>query len=564
LKPFLKKREQYLLEAHFDPSCKEWLRHARQDAGFPLGLGVGLGLGAGVLLILQSSLLAWTVDQVIFCGYGLPHVLSALLLMLALIGARALVLGASAHASGLAGIRVKEAMRGRLLGQVESSVPADLAAHSSGTLVNLVVDGVEEVDGYFSGYLPQLALAVCIPLAVLCFVFPLDWISGLILLGTAPFLPLFMALIGRRVERLNKDQWEIVTRLSRRFLDAIQGLYTLKMFDASAREARVVRQISEEYAANSLAVLRVAFLSALVLEFMATVSIAVLAVVIGFRLLWGSIDFQSGFFVLLLAPEFYLPLRSLGTHFHSRMSALAAGEKMLQLFRIQTRRWSGQGHGKKMERVSISFHQVSYAYEPGRPGVGPLSFQTPHSGLVCLTGVSGTGKTTVLRLLMGMLEPEGGSIWINGHSLADQNHTAWLEHIAYVPQRPHLFQCSVAQNIRMGNLYASAEEIQRAASLARIQEEILALPHGFDTLLGEDGLDLSGGQRQRLGLARAFVRDCPLVLLDEPGAGLDTATRNMIFASVVHLARTKLVIAATHDQDLLPWAVKAVDVSGKN
>ena len=552
------------MKPHPDTSSKEWLRHARQNAGFSLGLGVGLGLGAGVLLILQSSLLAWTVDRVIFSGYGLTHVLSALLLMLTLIGARAVVLGASAHASGLAGIRVKEAMRGRLLGQIESSVPADLAAYSSGTLVNMVVDGVEEVDGYFSGYLPQLALAVCMPLAILSFIFPLDWISGLILLVSAPFLPLFMALIGQRVERLNKRQWRIITRLSHRFLDAIQGLCTLKMFHATAREARVVRQISDEYAANSLAVLRVAFLSALVLEFMATVCIAVLAVVIGFRLLWGSIDFQSGFFVLLLAPEYYLPLRSLGTHFHSRMSALAAAEKMIQLSWIQTRRDSGKGHGQKMDRVSVSFHQVSYTYEPGRPGVGSLSFQTPNSGLVCLKGVSGSGKTTVLRLLMGLLEPDAGNIWINGHSLADQNHSAWLEHIAYVPQRPHLFQCSVAQNIRMGNLCASAEDIQRAASLARIKDEILALPRGFDTLLGEDGLDLSGGQRQRLGLARAFVRDCPLVLLDEPGAGLDTATRNRIFASVVHLARTKLVIAATHDQDLLPWAVKAVDVSGSN
>lgn len=537
---------------------KVWLRHYAQGAGTYLGLSVGLGFLAGILLILQASVLAWTVDKVVFAGYGLTRAMPALWLMLGLIAARALAAWGSSHFSGLAGARVKTEMRRRLLEHVERFDPASLATRSSGALVNLIVDGVEEVDGYFSGYLSQLALSVLIPLAILAFIFPLDWISGLILLLTAPFLPFFMAVIGRQAEKMNRRQWRKIARLSHRFLDAIQGLTTLKMLNAGEREIRIVREISEDYAKSSLSVLRVAFLSALVLEFMATVSVAVLAVLIGFRLLWGEMDFGTGFFILVLAPEFYFPLRSLGTYFHSRMSALAAAENMIKLMQAPSRKMDEPGREIHMQSVQLSFQGVSYTYEPGRPGVQQISFTTPATGLVCLVGASGSGKTTILRLMMGLIQPDAGCILINGQDLADLKTEAWLGHIAYVPQRPHLFAHSVEDNIRMGEEGASREDVAQAAALARIKEEIEALPQGWDTLLGEEGLNLSGGQRQRLALARAFVRHCPLVLLDEPGAGLDRSTRELVYGAIIELARTRLVIASTHDPDLLPFAVQVV------
>ena len=537
---------------------KAWLSRYAARAGTYLGLSVGLGLSAGVLLILQASVLAWIVDRAVFAGDGLTRAMPGLWLMLALIVGRAGAVWASTHFSGLAGAQVKTDMRRRLLEHMEKVHPLSLASRSSGALIHMVVDGVEEVEGYFSGYLPHLALAVLIPLAILGFVFPLDWISGLVLLLTAPFLPFFMAVIGRRAEKLNHQQWRKISRLSHRFLDAIQGLTTLKMFNAGQREIRVVREISEDYAKSSLSVLRVAFLSALVLEFMATVSVAVLAVLIGFRLLWGEMDFQTGLFILLLAPEFYLPLRNLGTFFHARMSALAAAENMIRLLHIPTREDEEKGEKRELSWVQISFQDVCYTYEPGRPGVQEVRFSTPTSGLVCLTGASGSGKTTILRLIMGLLHPQGGCITINGLNLAELNKQAWLAHIAYVPQRPHLFARSVRDNIGLGNERALQPDIERAAARARIKEEIQALPQGWDTLLGEDGLNLSGGQRQRIALARAFVRDCPLVLVDEPGSGLDTSTRGLIYEALRDLAQTRLVIASTHDPNLLPFAVQVV------
>ena len=537
---------------------KAWLSRYAARAGTYLGLSVGLGLSAGILLILQASVLAWIVDRAVFAGDGLTRAMPGLWLMLALIGGRAGAVWASTHFSGLAGAQVKTDMRRRLLAHMEKVHPLSLASRSSGALIHLVVDGVEEVEGYFSGYLPHLALAVLIPLAILGFVFPLDWISGLVLLLTAPFLPFFMAVIGRRAEKLNHQQWRKISRLSHRFLDAIQGLTTLKMFNAGQREIRVVREISEDYAKSSLSVLRVAFLSALVLEFMATVSVAVLAVLIGFRLLWGEMDFQTGLFILLLAPEFYLPLRSLGSFFHARMSALAAAENMIRLLHIPTREDEDEGEKHELSWVQISFQDVCYTYEPGRPGVQKVRFSTPTSGLVCLTGASGSGKTTILRLIMGLLHPQGGCITINGQNLAELNKQAWLAHIAYVPQRPHLFARSVRDNIGLGNEQALQPDIERAAAKARIKEEIQALPLGWDTILGEDGLNLSGGQRQRVALARAFVRNCPLVLVDEPGSGLDISTRGLIYEALRDLAHTRLVIASTHDPDLLPFADQVV------
>lgn len=536
----------------------KWLNGFRKTAGPCLGLAIGLGLFAGVLLIIQASVLSRIIHQVIFEGHGLMAVMPGLWLILALVCARSALVGLSRNYSGLAAAKVKEEIRGLLFAKIERIGPVTLASHSAGDLVNLGVDGVEALDGYFSGYLPQLALAILIPLAILAFIFPLDWISGLILMLTAPLIPFFMMVIGSRAEKLNRKQWQTINRLSHRFLDAIQGLVTLKMFNAGKREADVVGKISEEYGRSTLSVLRVAFLSALALEFMATVSVAMVAVIVGFRLLWGELDFSAGFFILILAPEFYLPLRSLGTHFHSRMSAVAAAEQMQTLLNRADMKQVPGTDSLSFERVALRFDRVSYGYETGRDGLKNLSFTAPSQGLTCLTGESGRGKTTALRLILGLIQPDSGSITVNDVDLLTLDHDTWLKQAAYLPQRPHLLSRSVLDNIRLGHAQATVDEVKRAAARARLDKEIEALPARYDTILGEDGQDLSGGQRQRLALARAFVRNCPLVLLDEPGAGLDRRNRDMIYESVMELARNRAVIMVTHDRDILPRAARVI------
>jgi ATP-binding cassette subfamily C protein CydD len=536
----------------------QWLNSFRKTAGACLGLSIGLGFCSGVLLIVQASVLSRTIYEVIFKGHGLMVVMPGLWFILGLVFARSVLMGISRYYSGLAAARVKEEIRRLLFEKIERIGPVNLSSRSAGDLVNLGVDGVEALDGFYSGYLPQLALAVLIPPAILVFIFPIDWISGLILMITAPLIPFFMIVIGSRAEKLNREQWQTINRLSHRFLDAIQGLVTLKMFNAGKREAEVVGKISEEYGRSTLSVLRVAFLSALALEFMATVSVAVVAVIVGFRLLWGQLDFGAGFFILILAPEFYLPLRSLGTHFHSRMSAVAAAEHMQTLLKISDMKRAPDGDERPFERVSLRFDQVSYCYETEREGLKNLSFVAPAKGLTCLTGESGRGKTTALRLILGLIQPDSGKITVNDVDLLTLGHDTWLKQTAYLPQKPHLLSRSVLDNIRLGNARATVEEVKRAAIRARLDKEIEALPDGYDTILGEDGQDLSGGQRQRLALARAFVRNCPLVLLDEPGAGLDKGNRVMIYESIMELARSRAVIMVTHDMEILPRAVRVI------
>lgn len=529
-----------------------------KTAGPCLGLSVGLGFCAGTVLIVQASVLSRTLHEVVVEGHGLSAVMPGLWLILCLVCVRSVLMGLARQASGLAAIRVKESIRRLLFDTIERIGPVNPAARSAGDLVTLTVDGVESLDNYFSGYLPQLALAVLIPPAILAFIVPIDWVFALILMVTAPLIPCFMIMIGSRAESLNRTQWQTINRLSRRFLDAVQGLVTLKMFNAEKREIDMVRTISDEYGRNTLSVLRVAFLSALALEFMATVSVALVAVLVGFSLLRGELDFGSGFFILVLAPEFYLPLRSLGTHFHSRMSAVAAAEHMQALMSLSEIKHESGRIEPLWETVAVRFDRVSCDYETGREGLNNLSFEAPSRGLTCLTGESGRGKTTALRLILGLIRPDSGRITVNGIDLTALNHDAWLTRTAYLPQRPHLLGRSVRENIRLGNARATDDEVERAATRARLNKDIHALPRGYDTILGEDGQDLSGGQRRRLALARAFVRDCPLVLLDEPGAGLDRNNRELIHESVMELARSRAVIMVTHDRDILPRADRVI------
>jgi len=525
-----------------------WLREARAPATVALRALVGTGTLAGALLLLQAWLLARVVATTVFGGEGLAASLPALWALLAVFVARAGIAWLTEWLGFRAAAAVKLEVRSRLIRHVHAMGPLRLIDEQGGELANAIADGVEAMEAYYARFLPQMALAALIPLSILALVFPLDWISGLVLLVTAPCIPMFMVLIGKGAEALNQRQWRRLARLSGHFLDALQGLGTLKAFNASRREAALVERLSEDYRKSTMAVLRVAFLSSLALEFLATVSIALVAVLIGFRLMWGDLSFQSGFLVLLLAPEFYLPLRNLGTHYHARMDAIGAAERMVEILEQPLPPASAERHTMTPARsVSVVLRDVTARYDPDGPAaLDGLSLDLRPGRTVALVGPSGAGKSTVINLLLGFLAPASGQILVNGEPLSALEPGSWLAHAAWVPQRPHVFHASVRDNIRLARPDADDATVARAARLAEAHEFIAALPRGYDTLVGEGGRVLSGGQAQRLALARAFLKDAPLVLMDEASASLDAETEHRLGRAIERLAAERSMLMIAH------------------
>lgn len=523
-------------------SIPDFLKSQKHLTGNYLSLAIGLGLTAGFLLILQAWLLASIINAVIFEKAMLDEVYGWLFGMLAVFSFRALLSWASEVTAFKAAAEVKRDLRYRLQQHLFALGPIANDGERSGELVNTLVDGVEALEAYYSRYLPTMSLVVLIPLSILVFVFPIDWISGVVLLVTAPLIPFFMILIGKGTERLNKKQWRKMARMSAHFLDMIQGLSTLKIFNASQREAETIRRISDEYRQSTMSVLRVAFLSSLVLEFLASVSIAIVAVLVGFRLLYGEIDFFYGFFALLLAPEFYLPLRNMGTHYHARLEAIGAAEKMLDILEKPIPDQTNKETFSHTENhaISISFNKVSYAYDERGTALKELDLNIPTGSRIALVGTSGAGKSTILRLLAGFISPTSGAIRINQQSLDEINLESWRQQIAWVPQTPHLFNASIRDNIALGmsnvnQSHINDTDIIKAAQQAHIDAYIQTLPEGYQTIIGERGQGLSGGQIQRIALARAFLKDAPVILLDEATANLDTENERLIQQSLADL-----------------------------
>lgn len=409
-----------------------------------------------------------------------------------------------------------------------------------------MLEGVDALDAYVSRFLAHLGVLVVLPPLVLVVVLPRDWISGLVLLVTAPVIPLFMILLGLGAEKLNRRQWLRLLRLSGRLLDGLQRLTTLRLLNAGDREAERLAEAAEDYRKSTMAVLRVAFLSTLALEFFATVGIALVAVLIGFRLLDGALGFEAAFFVLLLAPEFYAPLRQLGLDYHARMEALAAAERILDLH-AEPPGPAGEERPVLGADITIECESVSFAWEPDRPALRDFSLRLVPGEIVALVGPSGAGKSTLLSLLLGLLRPQSGRVLANGHDLATLDPAHWLGHVAVVPQRPHMFEGSVLDNIRLADPDAGLDRVRAAAGLAAADGFIAALPRGYDTALGEHGETLSGGQVQRLALARAFLKEkAGVLLLDEGTAGLDRGTEASVADAIRRLAAGRATLIVTH------------------
>ena len=533
-------------------------------------LTVGLGALGGVLTVLQARALSRAVDQVFLGGNTLAGIRPLLGALLILALARAATIWGGEAAAGGVAAHVKTSLRERLFGHLLELGPAYARGERTGELATTAVEGIEALDAYFSQYLPQLALAALVPLTILAFVFPLDPISGLVFLLTAPLIPIFMILIGGQADVLTRRQWTSLSRMSAHFLDILQGLPTLKLFNRSREQLRGIAAISDRHRQATMGVLRVAFLSALVLELVATLSTAVVAVEIGLRLLYGRLAFEEAFFILILAPEFYLPLRLLGARFHAGVAGVTAAGRIFEILDTiadcglpgpapsRSRPGPGTGRPARPARISgwqsairspqsaISFRDVSFCY-PGerRAALEEVSFDLLPGQTVALVGPSGGGKSTIAQLLLRFSEPSTGEITMGGVPLRDVSADVWRHRLAWVPQLPYLFNASMADNIRLGRPEATPEQVVRAAQQAGADRFIQSLPRGYETVIGERGARLSGGQAQRIALARAFLVDAPLVILDEATAHLDPEMEAEIEGSLEQLlaGRTALVIA---------------------
>jgi len=519
---------------------------------------VGLGVVGAVLVIAQAMLIAEVVVGAFQHGKSVSELGTPLLLLVAVAGGRALVSWLTELAAHRASASVKSELRRRLLERSVELGPGWLTGQRTGSLVALATRGVDALDDYFSRYLPQLGLAVVVPVAVLARIVTEDWVSAAIIVGTLPLIPLFMVMIGWATQSRMDRQWQLLSRLSGHFLDVVAGLPTLKVFGRAKAQAESIRRITGEYRQATMRTLRIAFVSSFALELLATLSVALVAVTIGMRLVHGDMALYIGLVVLVLAPEAYLPLRQVGAQYHAAAEGLAAAEEIFSVLETPV---SATGTTEVLSDA-LAFEGVTVRY-PGRSGdaVSDVSFAVEPGETVALVGPSGSGKSTLLNVLLGFVRPAEGRVRVGGVDLADADLERWRSRIAWVPQRPQLYAGTIAENVRFARPDADDTAVRRALADAGALEFVDALPEGIGSVLGEDGAGLSAGQRQRLALARAFLADRPVLLLDEPTAALDGATEAEVVEAVRRLAVGRTVLLVVHRPALLAVADRVVRVT---
>lgn len=540
---------------HVKPIDPRLLHHARATRLF-LAAVVALGLVGALLVIAQAMLIAEIVVGGFEGGLTVTALRTPLLLLAAVALGRALVAWLTELAAHRASAAVKSELRGRLLERAARLGPDWLSGQRTGSLVALATRGIDALDDYFARYLPQLGLAVVVPVAVLARIVTEDWVSAAIIVVTLPLIPLFMILIGWATQSRMDRQWQLLSRLSGHFLDVVAGLPTLKVFGRAKAQAASIRTITSDYRRATLRTLRIAFLSSFALELLATLSVALVAVTIGMRLVHGELDLYTGLVVLILAPEAYLPIRQVGAQYHAAAEGLSAAEEIFAVLETEPR---APGTEDVPDTLRLELAEVTVRHE-GRaePSLAAASLTVEPGETVALVGPSGVGKSTLLNVVLGFAVPDEGRVRVGGRDLAELDLERWRSRIAWVPQRPYLFADTIAENVRLARPDADDEAVLAALRDAGAYDFVAALPDGLRTPLGEDGAGLSAGQRQRLALARAFLADRPVLLLDEPTASLDGESEAGIVDAVRRLATGRTVLLVVHRPALLAVADRVV------
>ncbi|MBB1367520.1 thiol reductant ABC exporter subunit CydD [Pseudoalteromonas sp. SR44-5] len=546
-------------------TLRAFLKTHSNHAGSLLKISIALGTFNALLMIASAYLVARSIHLVMFEHANLATITPLLWPLAALILGRGILLGFSQRISAQAALKIKTAMRHTLLEKLTLLGPSYIEQQGHGATLNTLHNGVEALHDYYANYLPSVAYSALIPLAILMVIFPTDWKAGLIFLFTAPLIPFFMILVGHKAEQLNQQRWQQLAVLGNYFFDRLQGLTQLKLFNATTRELKQIAKISDDFRHATLNVLKIAFLSSFALEFLATISVALVAVIIGFRLFFGTLDFSTGFVVLLLAPEFYLPLRQLGSHYHARLEGISAAADMLKILNeplpakdLENIQPNTQNSLNLPTIEQLNIDNLNFHYPQSNEGVNNINLTFAGTGLHAIVGQSGAGKSTLLDCLLGFHPQVISAVTVNQQQLAASHIKQWQQHIAWIPQQPTLLFNSIKANLLLAKPDATLTQLETAAEQAGALEFINQLPEGFDTQIGEQGEGLSGGQKQRIALARAFLKQAPILILDEPTAHLDSQTEQQVQAAINHYAQQHLVVVIAHRLNTIAQAKQVI------
>ena len=535
-----------------------------KTAKTPFLLTIIFALFATVMIILQADALSYVLNDVFLADKKI-HQVSTLIIYFTIYSILRAIFSWLEHhqANKIAGC-IKLELRRQLANKIVRLGPVFTRSEESGEISNTLTAGIDSLDAYFSQYLPQVLISVLVPLTILVFVFPIDLLSGIVFLITAPLIPLFMVLIGNMADNLTKKQWKKMSRMSAFFLDVFQGLLTLKIFGRSKDYLHKILEVSEDYRRSTMKVLRVAFLSAMVLEMVAAISIAIIAVELGLRLLYAKMAFREAIFILILAPEFYQALRQLGTRFHAGMDGVAAAERIFKLLNLpEIGAKSPLKRPDKLSWKKIIFRDVTYTY-PGTDhrALDKVNITIETDKKIALVGPKGSGKSTLTYLLLKFMAPDSGEILVSDTPLTTVDPNFWRTQISWVSQNPFLFHRTVMENIKIANPTATENQVYQACQRAHIHDYIISLQNGYDTLLGERGTRFSGGEAQRITLARAFLKNAPILILDEPTANLDPEIEYRITEAIAELARNRMVLTIAHKLNTVKKADEIIVLSG--
>ena len=534
-----------------------WLRKQSGHGRRWIGLSIGLGMGQGILMVMQAWLLATLLHGFIIEGTTPEQSIPLFIALLLVTLTKAALAYGREVASFKAGSAVRQAIRELVLTRLARLGPAYIQRRPAGSWASLLLEQIEDMQEFFSRYLPQMAIAVFIPLVILVAVFPVNWAAGIILLGTAPLIPLFMILVGVGAADANRRNFQSLARLSGHFLDRLKGLRTLQLFMRTQAEGEAIRDASEDFRERTMEVLRLAFLSTAVLEFFAAIAVALVAVYFGFsyidHLNFGNygvkVTLFTGLFVLFLAPEFYAPLRELGAHYHAKAQAIGAAEQLLEFLEAEVSEpASGSAPFQADGPIRVEARALEVLSAEGKVLVGPIDFTLEAGTRTALVGISGAGKSSLANALLGFA-PYRGSLRVNGQELAELDMSQWRLQLGWLSQNPQLFHASLRDNLLLARPTASDAELE--AALVRAQAWEFAKEKGFDYPVGDQAGGLSVGQAQRLALARTLLKSTQLMVLDEPTASLDRHSERAIMSTLEQAAVGQTLLMITHRLDQL-------------